>query len=62
MHPLQPASYTAVPAAPSQNQRESEWDLKEKCKREVALSLSELSEIKPSQESFSLSLSLSLFL
>ncbi len=62
MHPLQPASYAAVPAAPSQNQRESEWDLKEKCKREVALSLPELSEIKPSQESFSLSLSLSLFL
>lgn len=62
MHPLQQASHAAVPAAPSQNQRESEWDLKEKSKREVALSLPELSEIKPSQESFSLSLSLSLFL
>lgn len=62
MHPLQPASHAAVPAAPSQNQRESEWDLKEKCKREVALSLPELSEIKPSQESFSLSLSLFLWI
>lgn len=42
------------PCGPSQNRRESEWDLKEESRREVALSLPELSEIKPSQESFPL--------